>query len=214
MKKLAIFASGRGSNARALIDACRSGLIAARPVVLFSDHPDAPALAMARAAGVDCHAFAPREFADKAAYENAVVEMLRPYAPDYICLAGYMRIVGAPILAVYEGQIVNIHPALLPSFPGLHAQRQAIDAGVKVSGCTVHFVDAGMDSGPIIMQTAVPVFASDDETSLAERILTVEHPTYVEAMAALCRDELCIVKRKVVRRTASGEEGLWPDGLY
>lgn len=206
MKKLAIFASGRGSNARALIDACRRGLIAGRPVVLFSDHPDAPALAMARAAGIDCHAFAPREFADKDAYENAVVEMLRPYAPDYICLAGYMRIVGAPILAVYEGRIVNIHPALLPSFPGLHAQRQAIEAGVKVSGCTVHFVDAGMDSGPIIMQTAVPVFASDDEASLAERILTVEHPTYVEAMAALCRDELCIAERKVVRRTASEEE--------
>ena len=180
MKKLAIFASRRGSNARALIDACRRGLIAGRPVVLFSDHPDAPALTMARAAGIDCHAFAPREFADKEAYENAVVEMLRPYAPDYICLAGYMRIVGAPILAVYEGRIVNIHPALLPSFPGLHAQRQAIEAGVKVSGCTVHFVDAGMDSGPIIMQTAIPVFASDDEASLAERILTVEHPTYVQ----------------------------------
>lgn len=205
MKKIVVFASGRGSNAAALLEACRDGRIAGEPVLVFSDVPGAPVLAKAAALGVPQAALAPGDFPTRQAYEEAVIRILADYAPDLICLAGYMRLVGPTLLSVYGGRIVNIHPSLLPSFPGLHAQRQAAEAGVKLSGCTVHFVDAGMDTGPIIAQTAVPVYADDTEDSLAERILAVEHATYIEAVAGICRDEWEIRGRRVWRRT--GREG-------
>lgn len=205
MKKIVIFASGRGSNAAALLAACRDGRIAGEPVLVFSDVPSAPVLTKAAEFGVAQAALAPRDFATKQAYEEAVLALLADYDPDLICLAGYMRLVGPTLLSVYGGRILNIHPSLLPSFPGLHAQRQAVEAGVKLSGCTVHFVDNGMDTGPIIAQTAVPVYADDTEDSLAERILTVEHETYITAVAGVCREEWEIRGRHVWRR--NGREG-------
>lgn len=205
MKNIVLFASGRGSNATAIMDACATGEIAGKVVFLFSDNPQAHALVAAGERGVPTGSLRPKDFATKEAYETAVAAMIRPYAPDLICLAGYMRLIGATLLAEYPLKIMNIHPALLPSFPGLHAQRQAVEAGVKIAGCTVHFIDAGMDTGPIIAQTAVPVMDDDDEDSLAARILTVEHPTYVAALAAYCRDEL-ICENGHVRGFTRGKE--------
>ncbi len=181
----------------ALMDACDAGEIKGEVKYLISDNPTAPVLATAAARGIPTWARRPSEFTDKEAYEEAIVAELAAIEPDLICLAGYMRIVGAPVLAEYEGRIINIHPALLPSFPGLNAQRQALEGGVKISGCTVHFVDAGMDTGPIIAQTAVPVLDDDDEESLAARILEQEHPTYIAVAAAFCRDELKIKNGRV-----------------
>lgn len=197
MKRIAIFASGRGSNAKAIIEACERGEIAAEVVALCTDNVAAGALEIAEAHGIAHRAFSPAHFADKKAYETAIAEWLQPMVPDVIALAGYMRLVGEVLLSRYGGRMLNIHPALLPAFPGLHAQRQAIEAGVKVSGCTVHLVDAGMDTGPIITQTAVPVLDEDTEDTLAERILSVEHPTYIRALAAYCQGTLSMNDRKV-----------------
>ena len=123
--------------------------------------------------------------------------LLEPYKVDGIVLAGYMRIVGAPLIERYEHRILNIHPALLPSFPGLHGHQQAIDRGVKITGCTVHFVDAGMDTGPIIMQNTVPVLPDDTEDTLSDRLLPIEHKTYKEALRLFCEDKLTIKGRVV-----------------
>lgn len=192
MKRIAIFASGRGSNAAAIIDACAREEIAGEVVAVCSDCPEAGALELARQHGIPSYALRPKDMATKQAYERALADWLRPFRVDVIALAGYMRLVGEVLLAEYAGRIINIHPALLPAFPGLHAQRQALAAGVKVSGCTVHFVDEGMDTGPIITQTAVPVWDEDTEETLSERILKVEHPTYIRALAAYCQDTLSL----------------------
>ncbi len=198
MKRIVVFASGRGSNAAALIDACRSGEINGEIIALVADNPQAGALQMAAEKAIDSGVFEPRSFQTKAAFEEAIVAYLDALRPDLICLAGYMRLIGPTFLQAYEGRIMNIHPSLLPSFPGLHAQEQAWNAGVKVSGCTVHFVDAGMDTGPIIAQTAVSLTDCHDAEETAAKILTVEHPTYIAAVAAFCRDELKLENRRVI----------------
>ena len=147
--------------------------------------------------GIKSYAFELKEFDNKIAYEQAIIDLLKKYAIDLVCLAGYMKIVGPTLLAAYQGRIINIHPALLPSFRGLHAQRQAIEAGVKVAGCTVHFVGTGLDDGPIITQVAVPVYDHDTEDTLSARILAEEHPAYVRAVKAYCEDKLHIAGHTV-----------------
>ena len=196
-KRIAIFASGRGSNAEALYQAMQAGEVNGEVDVVVSDYSTAAVLAKAQAWGVPSVAVERKAYGSKEDFEQALLDAIAPYTPDVVVLAGFMRLLGPTFINAYPNKIVNIHPALLPSFPGLHAQRQAVEAGVKVSGCTVHFVDYGMDSGPIIMQTAVPVMADDTEDSLAARILPHEHTTYKRALALLCDDKLEIINRTV-----------------
>lgn len=195
--RIGVLASGRGSNLQAIIDAARAGELNARVEIVLSDNAGALALGRAREHGIEARAFDIKKFKDRTAYEKDIVKALRSKKVDLVCLAGYMRIVGPELLGQFKGRIVNIHPALLPSFPGLHAQRQALDHGVKVSGCTVHFVDEGTDTGPIIVQVAVPVLEHDDEASLSERILEQEHKAYVEAIRLYSEGRLKMEGRRV-----------------
>lgn len=192
-KKIGIFASGRGSNAEALYQSMLDGTIDGDLKLILTDHKEAGIVDKARTWGIPLLIIERADYPSKEAFEEAQVQALAPYDLDVLVLAGYMRLLGPTLIDAYEGRILNIHPALLPSFPGLHAQGQAVAAGVKVAGCTVHFVDLGMDSGPIIMQNTVPVYASDTEESMAARLLPVEHKTYVEALALFCKDSLSIV---------------------
>ena len=180
-KKMVIFASGRGSNAIALHDAVEAGTINAEIKALVCDIPGVPVILADR-----------KSFDSKAAFEKYILDAIEPYQADIICLAGFMRLLSGDFISHYEHKMLNIHPALLPSFRGLHAQRQAVEAGVKIAGCTVHFVVPDMDAGPIILQSAVPVYEDDTEDTLAARILTKEHPTYVRAAALFCDDKLTI----------------------
>lgn len=192
-KKIGIFASGRGSNAEALYQAMLDGIIDGDLKLILTDHKEAGIVDKARTWGIPLLIIERVDYPSKEAFEEAQVQALAPYDLDVLVLAGYMRLLGQTLIDAYGGRILNIHPALLPSFPGLHAQGQAVAAGVKVAGCTVHFVDLGMDSGPIIMQNTVPVYASDTEDSLAARLLPVEHKTYVEALTLFCKDSLSVV---------------------
>lgn len=196
-KRLALFASGRGSNGEALYKAMQDGIINGEFVIIITDHGDAGIVERSKGWNIPIVVIERSDFQSKADFELAQLQALAPYDVDGIVLAGYMRIVGAPLIEAYEHKILNIHPALLPSFPGLHGHQQAIDAGVKITGCTVHFVDAGMDTGPIIMQNTVPVFVDDTEDTLSERLLPIEHATYREALALFCNDALCIDGRIV-----------------
>jgi phosphoribosylglycinamide formyltransferase-1 len=198
--RLAVFASGRGSNFAALLKARADGrLPEAEFVLLFSDKADARALDLAREAGLATLHLAPRDFENRTAYEQALTEHLRTHRIEGICLAGYMRLVGTTLLSAYPQRILNIHPALLPAFPGLHGHRDALLYGVKISGCTVHFVDSGMDTGPIILQRSVPVLDDDTEETLAARILEQEHLAYPEAVDLFTRGQLSIEGRRVMR---------------
>ncbi|MDD5594287.1 MAG: phosphoribosylglycinamide formyltransferase, partial [Candidatus Margulisbacteria bacterium] len=178
MLNLGILISGRGSNLQAIIDACESGKIPAKVAVVISNVASAGGLERAKKHNIPAIVFEPNNFKDKNTYELEIVKELKKHGVLLVCLAGYMRIVGQVLLEHFPHRIVNIHPSLLPSFPGLHAQRQALDHGVTVTGCTVHFVDRGCDTGPIIIQSAVPVKENDTEETLSERILQQEHHIY------------------------------------
>jgi len=197
MKRIAVLASGRGSNFQAVIEAISSGRIPGTCVALITDNPKAYAIERAEKANVPVIVLDYASFPSKGAYEQALLAAMRQQKADLYVLAGYMRILGTAIVQAFPGKIVNIHPALLPSFTGLHAQRQAVEYGVKVAGCTVHFVDENLDCGPIILQKCVPVLADDDDESLAERILFEEHTCYPEAIRLFCEDRLEIVGRSV-----------------
>ncbi|NYT05491.1 MAG: phosphoribosylglycinamide formyltransferase [Methanomicrobiales archaeon] len=197
MKRIAVLASGRGSNFQALIDRIADGYIPAECVRLITDNPEAYAVERARAAGILVTVVAYPAYPDKQSYEAALLSAMEGCNADLFVLAGYMRILGETIVRRFSGRMINIHPALLPSFSGLHAQRQAIAYGAKVSGCTVHFVDEGMDTGPIIIQRCVPVFERDDEEMLAGRILVEEHAALPEAVRLFCEDRLMIKGRVV-----------------
>ncbi len=199
MKKLTlgVLASGRGSNLQSIIDACADSRINAQVAAVISDCQDAYALERAKKHGIAAYYVNPNIYSDKAAYEARMVELLQQHQVELVCLAGYMRLVGETMLNAYPLRMMNIHPALLPAFPGLHAQRQALEYGVKVSGCTVHFVDQGMDTGPIILQAAVPVLDNDTEESLAARILTQEHIIYPRAIGLFADGRLKVTGRKV-----------------
>jgi phosphoribosylglycinamide formyltransferase-1 len=172
---LGVLASGSGTNLQAILDAIAAGSLDARVAVVISNVADAGALARARAAGVEALVIDHKGFADRRAFDAAVVEALRMRGVELVVLAGFMRVVTDVLLGAFPWGVVNIHPALLPAFPGVHAQAQALRHGVRVAGCTVHFVDGGTDTGPIIAQTAVPVLEDDDEASLTARILAKEH---------------------------------------
>lgn len=182
---IAILLSGRGSNFAALAAAVASGEVPARVALVLSDVEGAPGLARARALGLPTALVAHRAAATRAAHEASVLDALAAARVEWICLAGYMRLLSPGFVARFRERILNVHPSLLPAFPGLHPQRQALAAGVRVSGCTVHLVDEGLDSGPIVVQRAVPVGDDDDEESLAARILAEEHRAYPEALRRL-----------------------------
>jgi len=196
-KRIAVLASGRGSNFQAVIDAIEAGTVPARCVALVTDNPEAYAIARARQHGIPVTVVDYRKFPSREAYEQALLAAMRDARPDLVVLAGYMRILGKEIAAAFAGKMMNIHPALLPSFPGLHAQRQALLHGARISGCTVHFVDDCLDGGPIILQRCVPVLEGDDEDTLADRILAEEHRCLPEAVRLFCEDRLRIEGRIV-----------------
>lgn len=197
--RVAVLASGRGSNFDALCRAARDPGYPARIVVLFSDRPEASALEKARAFGVPAELISPGTSRGPWSPEGiqSFLKSLATFEVEAICLAGFMRFVPSEVLAAVSGRVLNIHPSLLPSFPGLHAQRQALRAGVKVSGCTVHLVDEGVDTGPIILQATVPVHDDDTEETLAERILVEEHRLYPQALRLLAEDRLRVSGRTV-----------------
>ncbi|MEQ8202037.1 MAG: phosphoribosylglycinamide formyltransferase [Syntrophomonadaceae bacterium] len=195
--RLAVLASGRGSNFLAIQEAIRKGQLEADICLLISDQPQAPALERAGTLGIRALFIDPKAFPGRDDYEAELVRNLQAEDIDILVLAGYMRLVGGVILNAYRDRVLNIHPALLPSFQGLHAQRQAIEYGVKYSGCTVHFVDQGMDTGPIIKQAVVPVKDDDTEDSLAERILEQEHRLYWQVLQLLAEGRVYIEGRKV-----------------
>jgi phosphoribosylglycinamide formyltransferase-1 len=197
MKRIAVIASGRGSNFQAILDAIERGTIQGACVRLITDNPSAFAISRAEHAGVSVTVVDYTAYPDRNAYERALLDVMTDTGADLFVLAGYMRILGDAIVRAFPGRMINIHPALLPCFPGLHAQRQAFCYGVKISGCTVHFVDEGMDTGPIIIQECVPVWYDDDEDSLADRILAREHECLARAIQLFCEDRLIIEGRKV-----------------
>jgi phosphoribosylglycinamide formyltransferase-1 len=172
---LGVLVSGSGTNLQAILDAVRAGTLEARVAVVVSNVPGARALERAREAGVEAVIVDHRTFTDRAAFDAAVVEVFRERGVDVVVLAGFMRLLTPVLLDAFPMRIVNVHPALLPAFPGIHGQRQALEYGVRVAGCTVHFVDHGTDTGPIVAQAAVPVLDDDDEATLTARILEEEH---------------------------------------
>jgi phosphoribosylglycinamide formyltransferase-1 len=182
-----VLASGSGTNLQALIDRSAKGELGpARLVVVGVNVPDCAALARARAAALPTFVLDHRDFKTRAAFDQALIASLRAHQVDLLVLAGFMRMLGEELLSAFPQRVVNIHPALLPAFPGTHGQKQAFDYGVKIAGCSVHFVDAGVDTGPIIAQAAVPVYDEDDEAALRARILAEEHrllPAVVKAIA-------------------------------
>lgn len=180
--RAAVLASGRGSNLQALLEACANSGFPLEIVAVGSDQLGAVALERAKAAGISTRAFPIQDYPHRQAQEEDLLIWMREKRVELLLLAGYMRVLGPKFLRQANFPVLNIHPSLLPAFPGLHAQRQALEYGVKVSGCTVHLVDEGLDSGPIILQEAVPVLPGDTEESLAGRILEVEHRLYPEAV--------------------------------
>jgi len=201
---LGVLASGRGSNLQALLDACETGGFPARVRLVVSDVATAHALERARRRGVEARHVDPKGFPSREAFDRAVMEILREAGVDLVCLAGFMRLLGKAFVAAWPHRIMNIHPALLPAFPGLHVQRKAVEYGVKISGCTVHFVDEGTDTGPIIVQAAVPVLDDDTEESLAARILREEHRIYPQAIRLFAEGRLEVRGRRVMVRGAAG----------
>jgi phosphoribosylglycinamide formyltransferase 1 len=196
--RLAVLLSGRGSNFQAMDEAVRSGRLHAEIVCVLSNRPDAPGIERARTSGYAAHVVDHKHFATRAEHEEAVLRVLAEAGPDMIALAGYMRLLSARFVAAYADRIVNIHPSLLPSFPGVDAQAQALAYGVKVTGCTVHFVDEHLDAGPIIAQRTVAVHDGDTEATLSARILEQEHQAYVEALQALATRKWRVDGRRVV----------------
>jgi phosphoribosylglycinamide formyltransferase-1 len=196
MKRLAILLSGRGSNFEAIANSAASGFLEASIAVVISNRPEARGLALARERGLEAIA-APSKGMDREAYDRVLIELLRKHQADLVCLAGYTRMLSAGFVREFPNRILNIHPSLLPSFPGLDAQRQALEYGVKISGCTVHFVDEYLDAGPVILQAAVPVYDDDTVDSLSSRILREEHRIYSEAIREVLRGDYVITGRRV-----------------
>jgi phosphoribosylglycinamide formyltransferase-1 len=196
--RVGVLASGRGSNLQAILDAARRPAFPARVAVVVSDREGAPALGRASSHGVPAVFLNPKDAADGDAYDAAVGRVLEEHRVGLVCLAGFMRILGPGFVRVWRGRLMNVHPALLPAFPGLHAQRQALEYGVKITGATIHFVDEGLDTGPIILQSSVPVEPGDTEAALAGRILAEEHRLYPEAVRLFAEGRLRIVGRRVI----------------
>jgi phosphoribosylglycinamide formyltransferase-1 len=197
MINIGVLVSGRGTNLQAIIEAIEEGKIEGKIKIVISDNLDAYALKRAKQHNIETQYINHKEFKNREDYDKKIVETLENKEVELVVLAGYMRILSSYFIKAYKNKIINIHPALLPSFPGLRAQKQAVEYGVKISGCTVHFVDEGMDSGPIILQSAVEVSKDDTEESLAERILKEEHQIYSQAIQLFSQGRLIIKGRKV-----------------
>lgn len=195
--RLAILLSGRGSNYRAIDEAIERGELDAEIVAVISNRPDAAGLQWAADRGRPVHLLDHKAFASREEHEREISEVLDAARTDFICLAGYMRRLTVEFVSRWSGRVINIHPSLLPAFPGVDAQAQAIAYGVRVSGCTVHFVDEGVDTGPIIVQRVVEVEPGDDAAALAARILPEEHRAYVDALRILCSNGYTLEGRKV-----------------
>lgn len=202
---IGVLASGRGSNLQAIIDAIEAGRLAVTIGVVISDNPEANVLKRLAGLGLPAVCIDRRQFACRQDFEAAVAEELNVRHVELVVLAGFMRILGRYFIDRFAGKIMNIHPSLLPAFPGENAQLQALQYGVKVSGCTVHFVDEGMDTGPIILQEAVPVMEDDTEETLSERILHAEHILYPRALALYCEGRLCMEGRRVYIKSEAGK---------
>ena len=198
--KLAVLVSGRGSNLQAIIDSIDREELDAHLSIVISNTKDAMALKRAEKHGIKTIFIDPSTYLNTKEYDKALVLKLKEFSIDLICLAGYMRILGEEVIQTFEKKIINIHPSLLPAFPGLDAQKQAINHGVKFSGCTVHFVDSGVDSGPIILQTVVPVYDNDDEKSLSKRILEQEHYLYPKAIKMIQEKKIRLNGRTVTSK--------------
>lgn len=197
--KVVVFISGSGSNMVALAQACQAADFPAEIVCVISDKASAGGLAKAQSFGIPTLVFERKTYATKAEHEAAILAALGEIAPDIICLAGYMRLISGDFIAPYEGRIINIHPSLLPLFPGLHTHQRAIESGMKITGCTTHFVTEGMDEGPVIGQAAVPVVDGDTADTLAARVLKVEHQLYPLSLRLLAEGSVRMEGGKVVR---------------
>jgi phosphoribosylglycinamide formyltransferase 1 len=197
-RRLAVLISGRGSNLQSIIDGVASGRLDATIAIVLSNRAEAQGLLRARAAGIDAVYLNPREHTDRDAYDCAIVGLLNTRGVDLVCLAGYMRLVGRPLLDAFAGRILNIHPSLLPSFRGLDAQRQALEHGVRITGATVHLVTSDLDDGPIVLQAAVPVLDTDTVETLSARILVEEHHIYPDAIAQVLGGEWSLDGRRFV----------------
>jgi phosphoribosylglycinamide formyltransferase 1 len=202
LKKLGILLSGRGSNFLAIADSIRAGRLPAEIAIVISNRADAPGLEAARRRGLNARLL-PSKGRVREEHDAEVVAGLKEARVDLVCLAGYMRLLSPDFVRAFPNRILNIHPSLLPAFPGLDAQKQALDYGAKVTGCTVHLVDEHLDHGPIILQKSVPVLDSDDEHTLAARILEQEHIAYTEAISMLLSGEVEVQGRRVVRKTSA-----------
>jgi phosphoribosylglycinamide formyltransferase-1 len=195
--RVGILISGRGSNMVSLVQAMQDGTIAADPVIVVSNVADAKGLDRAKEMGVATAVVESKKVKPRAEHERNIIEVLQQHRVDLVCLAGYMRLLTPLMVSTFRQRIFNIHPSILPSFPGLHSQRQALEYGVKVSGCTVHVVDEECDHGPIVVQATVPVLDDDTEDTLAARILEQEHRIYVDAVRLFFDDRLQIDDRRV-----------------
>jgi len=198
LPKLGILISGTGSNMKSIVAACEAGDVPAEVGVVISNRADAPGIEWAGKHGLETAVLSHSGFADREAHDQAVVDRLQESGSDWVCLAGYMRLLSAVFVDAYPNRILNIHPALLPAFPGLYGQQQAWKYGVKVSGCTVHLVDLELDHGPIVIQRSVPVLSDDNEDRLSARILEQEHIAYPEALKALLTQSWSLDGRRVV----------------
>jgi phosphoribosylglycinamide formyltransferase 1 len=201
--RVAVLASGRGSNLEAILDAARAPGFPARVALVVSDRETAPALTRAANAGVPAVFLNPKDHPDRTAYDAALLRLLEEHRIGLVCLAGFMRLLGPALVRGYARRMLNIHPSLLPAFPGLSAQRQALDHAVKVTGATVHFVDEGLDSGPIVLQACVPIAPGDTVESLSARILVEEHRLYPEAIRLFAEGRLVIGGRRVTVKEPS-----------
>ncbi|OQY22336.1 MAG: phosphoribosylglycinamide formyltransferase [Desulfobacteraceae bacterium 4572_35.2] len=201
--RIGVLASGGGTNLQSIIDGCQAGNINAEIVTVISNNPSSGALKRAANAGVMSQCIDHRSFKKRDDFDSEVVSALKESNVQLVVLAGFMRIIGQRFLDAFPSRIMNIHPALLPSFPGLHVQQKALDYGARFTGCTVHFVDGGVDTGPIIAQAVVPVLDNDTDESLSARILVQEHKIYPQAIEWFAQGALSIVGRKVVVSTQS-----------
>jgi phosphoribosylglycinamide formyltransferase 1 len=204
LKKLGILLSGRGSNFEAIADSIKAGRLNAEIAIVISNRAEAPGLESAKRRGLKTQLI-PSKGKVRLDHDVEVVAALKRAKVDLVCLAGYMRLLSPEFVRSFPNRIVNIHPSLLPAFPGRDAQKQALDYGVKVTGCTVHFVDEHLDHGPIILQKTVPVLENDDERALSQRILEQEHSAYSEGIGLVLSDEIGVQNRRVVHKSASSE---------
>jgi phosphoribosylglycinamide formyltransferase 1 len=203
-KKLGILLSGRGSNFEAIADSIKAGRLQAEIAIVISNRPDAPGLESARRRGLNAQLI-PSKGRVREEHDAEVVAALKSTQVDLVCLAGYMRLLSPEFVRAFPDRIVNIHPSLLPAFPGMDAQKQALEYGAKITGCTVHFVDEHLDHGAIILQKTVPVLDSDDVHTLSARILEQEHVAYSEAIGLVLSGEIEVIDRRVLRKRARSE---------